>query len=221
MFVDSITATAPIVLSHGLGDDAHTWDRLAPLLSESRSLVAWDLRGHGDADRPTSPAEYSMELATADLVGVVEQAGAPAHLVGHSLGGYLSMAVALRRPDLVCSLTLIASGPGYRDPEARETWNRFVDRAVLRMPVPPEAARLAHQETSEVIDAVAGLQPPLLVIVGEHDAHFHAGSEFLGRTVPGCQLHYIAGADHFPQRTHAAHVAALVLRHVGASRAWS
>jgi pimeloyl-ACP methyl ester carboxylesterase len=158
-----------------------------------------------------------MELAIADLLAVIEEAGPPAHLVGHSLGGYLSMAVALRRPELVQSLTMIGSGPGYRDPRARDEWNRYVDRAVLRMPVPMDAARLAHQETSEVIDGAASLAVPLLVLVGEQDARFLAGAAYLGRTVPGCIVKHIAGAGHFPQRTHAADVADALLSYLGGS----
>jgi len=207
----------PIVLSHGLGDDAGTWAEVLPVLAARHQVVTWDLRGHGSADRPIAAGDFTSESAIVDLLNVIDEAGPPVHLVGHSLGGFLSMVVALRRPDLVRSLTLIASGPGYRDPSAREAWNRFVDRAVLRMPVPAAAAGLAHQESSEVIDGVALLQPPLLVIVGERDTRFHAGTSYLERTVPGCAVHRIAGAGHFPQRTHASEVAALVLDHVNAA----
>jgi pimeloyl-ACP methyl ester carboxylesterase len=205
-----------LVLSHGLGDDAHTWDQLVPLLDDALEVVTWDLRGHGDADRPELAAGYSSELAITDLFDEVARAGPPVHLVGHSLGGFLSLAVALRHPEVVSSLTLVASGPGYRDPDAREKWNRYVDRAVVAMPVPPEAAALCYQHSSEVIDGVADLEPPLLVIVGEKDTRFHPGTDYLGRTVPGCAVRYIAGAGHFPQRTHPAEVAALVLEHVNA-----
>jgi pimeloyl-ACP methyl ester carboxylesterase len=209
----------PIVLSHGLGDDAGTWAGVEPVLAARHEVVTWNLRGHGSADETHAPAagDFTSESAIGDLLDVIGDAGPPVHLVGHSLGGFLSMVAALRRPDLVRSLTLIASGPGYRDPSAREQWNRFVDRAVLRMPVPAAAAGLAYQESSEVIDGAARLQPPLLVIEGKRDTRFHAGTAYLERTVPGCAVYRIAGAGHFPQRTHATEVAALVLEHVTAS----
>jgi pimeloyl-ACP methyl ester carboxylesterase len=205
-----------VVFTHGLGDDSSTWGALIPLLPADVLAVAWDLRGHGRSDAPERPDGYSMELAVGDLLRIIEStsdAGA-AHLVGHSLGGYLSMVVALRRPDLVRSLTMVASGPGYRDPDAREEWNRHVDAAVLRMPVAPEAAALAHQSSDEVMAGAATLVPPLLVVVGERDVRFHAGTDHLARTVPGSVVCRIGDAGHHPQRTHAEEVARAVARHI-------
>ena len=96
----------------------------------------------------------------------------------------MSLALALRRPDLVRTLTMMSSGPGYRDPEARENWNRYVDRAVERMPVAPMVAGLARQEDSWVIDHVGELEPPLLIVVGERDERFQPGAAFLHRSRP-------------------------------------
>lgn len=207
-----VGAGEPVVLSHGLGDDASTWTELVPLLAEHHAVHTWDLRGH----RRSGPGSggYRTDVGVADLLGLVDDVGEPVHLVGHSLGGYLSLTVALRRPELVRTLTLIASGPGYRDPEAREAWNRYVDEAVLRMSVPPDVAGLAHQADSWVIDRTPTLRPPLLVLVGERDTRFHAGAAFLGRVVDGATVVHLSGAGHHPQRTHAGLVAAAILDHV-------
>jgi pimeloyl-ACP methyl ester carboxylesterase len=204
----------PVILSHGLGDDASTWDELVPRLARGYEVVTWDLRGHGQSDAPLDAEAYSMEIAISDLLSVIAEVDASVHLVGHSLGGYLSLAVSLRRPELVRTLTLIGSGPGYRDPEAREGWNRMVDRAVVDMPIPAVAGRLAYQDDSRVIDGVSGLEPPLLVLVGERDTRFHAGCAFLARTVPGCVMQEIAGGGHHVQRNRADEVATAVLVHL-------
>ncbi len=209
-------AGAPLVLSHGLGDDATTWSELRPVLEATHRVVTWELRGHG-ANAALAPGDYLPGVASADLLAVVRATGGRVHLAGHSLGGYLSLTVALRHPELVESLVLIGSGPGYRDPAARQAWNREVDRAVLRMPVPPATAALAHQHDSWVIDHVAELQPPLLVIVGERDERFHAGAAYLGRAVDGSTVRYIVGAGHHPQRTHPQEVAAALLEHIAKS----
>ena len=209
----------PVVFTHGLGDDSTTWGALLSQLSADVLTVSWDLRGHGRSDAPDAPDGYSMELAVDDLVRIIEASSeeGSAHLVGHSLGGYLSMVVALRRPELVRSLTMIASGPGYRDATAREEWNRHVDAAVRRVPVPPEAAALAYQSTGEVMAGAGELVPPLLLVVGERDTRFHAGVAYLEKAVPGCIVHRVSGAGHHPQRTHADEVARSVAAHIAAA----
>ena len=209
---DAIGGGSPVVLSHGLGDHGGTWHALAPLLAAGHTVHTWDLRGHRHSGPSTDG--YRPGIAVADLLAIVEVIGEPVHLVGHSLGGYTSLTVSLRRPDLVRSLTMVASGPGYRDPAARQAWNRYVDEAALGMPIAPEAAGLAHQEDSWVIDHTAELRAPLLVLVGARDTRFHAGADYLGATVAGATVERIAGAGHHPQRTHPDAVAAAVLDHV-------
>jgi pimeloyl-ACP methyl ester carboxylesterase len=190
------------VLTHGLGDGAGTWDPVVKPLAARHAVTTWDLRGHGASPRPAPPAQYSQGLALGDLEAVVQRTGAPVHLVGHSLGGYLSLCLALRRPDLVRSLTLIASGPGFRDAGARRRWNAYVDEAAARMGLPPSVARLAHQRDGAVMRELATLRPPLLQIVGERDRQFHAGVDHIARTVPGSRVVRAAGAGHHPQRSH-------------------
>ena len=65
-----------------------------------------DLPGHGES-APVGPSSDSMLEA---LIGFVEQLGEPVHLVGASYGGYLAIGVARRRPELVRSMLLVASG---------------------------------------------------------------------------------------------------------------
>jgi pimeloyl-ACP methyl ester carboxylesterase len=210
-------AGSTVVLSHGLGDDRSTWDELVPLLAARHAVVSWDLRGHGRSDAPADPDSYSPQAGIDDLLSVIDGAGGPVHLIGHSLGGLLSLTVALRRPELVRSLTLVASGPGFRDAGARAAWNSYVDEAVQAMPVPAVAAGLARQDSSWVIDHLDELAVPLLVVVGERDRRFHGGASVLERRVPGCVCRRVAGAGHHVQRTHAGEVAAAVLAHLAAT----
>lgn len=102
---------APLVLSHGLGDDAETWAALTPLLAACHSVHTWDLRGHRSSEAPDDAGAYTLDSTIDDLRGIVEEIGEPVHLVGHSLGGFMSLALALRRRDLVRTLTMISSGP--------------------------------------------------------------------------------------------------------------
>ena len=189
-----------IVLTHGLGDDARTWDAVADRLRRTHRVVAWDLRGHGRSDAPSSPDAYSREVAVADLAGIVDRVDAPVTLVGHSLGGYLSLFLALQHPELVGALVLVSSGPGFRSERSRAEWNAYVDRVAADMAIGRHAARLCHQHDAWAIDNVGALQPPLLQLVGERDVRFHAGVAHLERAVAGSRVLTIPDAGHHPQR---------------------
>jgi pimeloyl-ACP methyl ester carboxylesterase len=191
-----------VVLTHGLGDSTETWGPVVPALAERFTVVRWDLRGHG---RSEEAERYSRDEGVADLERVVAD-DAPVHLVGHSLGGQLSLVLALRRPAAVRTLTLIASGPGFRDPAARARWNEGAARVARRFPIPPAAAGLVTQPDSWVIDNLPALAVPLLQIVGGDDTRYHAGVEHIARKVPGSAVVTIDGAAHHPQRSHPARV---------------
>lgn len=114
-----------VVLTHGWGATSHMWDPQVDSLRHRARVVTWDLRGHGRSECPDDPDAYSLELALADLEHL---AGERAVLVGHSLGGQLSIAFALRHPDRVLGLGLLSTGPGYRDGATRDSWNDSIER---------------------------------------------------------------------------------------------
>lgn len=209
----------PVVLGHGLGDTAATWAPLAgALLADGRwAVTTWELRAHGGAATPDDANAYSRDLALADLASVAElaraasAAGEAPVIVGHSLGGYLALALAITRPELVRALVLIATGPGFRDPKARDEWNRYVHDTVPAMDIRPEAAALCEQPDSMVIDRVGEIEVPVLQLVGEKDTRFHAGVAYLDRVLPDVTTEHIGGAGHHPQVRHADAVNTAVL----------
>jgi esterase len=97
--------TCPVVLVHGMGGDAGTWDRFAAKLTGvGRRVISVDLRGHG---RSAHTADYSFDSFGADVAAVIDHLGLESvDLVGHSLGGYAVSVVAQNRPALVRSLVL-------------------------------------------------------------------------------------------------------------------
>jgi pimeloyl-ACP methyl ester carboxylesterase len=104
------TASPEIVFVHGGAQNAHTWDTVA--LALGRPAVAVDLPGHGHSDWRDDLA-YSPVTNAEDVAVVVEKlAPDAAVVVGMSLGGLTSLALAARRPDLVRKLLLVDVTPG-------------------------------------------------------------------------------------------------------------
>lgn len=199
----------PCVLVHGFADDSTTW---APLLDHLRGVDVhcWDLPGHG-ARTATSPELMTRDATVGELHERLADLGRPAILVGHSLGGYLAIMTTIIRPDLVSSVALISSGPGFRRADARATWNAYIDSIAADTGMPSAVTRLAHQPDSYVIDNLGSLRCPLVHVIGSRDHRYRAGADHLRKVLPHSSLIEIDGAGHHPQRTHPEEVAAIIM----------
>lgn len=103
----------PLLLVHGFGNDAHVWDEVAPALAPYYRTVALDLRGHGDSDHDAE-ARYDHLSMVRDLEAVTEALGFERLvLVGHSLGGRVSMRFAGRNPAKMAGLVIVDAGPEF------------------------------------------------------------------------------------------------------------
>lgn len=103
-------SASPIVLVHCFTCAINWWDGMTPILARQHRVIAVDLLGHGGSEKPSSG--YSIENQ-ADLVAqVLGRLGVrDAEVVGHSLGGPISIALAERSPQLVNRLVVIDSVP--------------------------------------------------------------------------------------------------------------
>ena len=109
-------APPELVLLHGGAQNAHTWDTVAMALG--RPLVAIDLPGHGHSD---APSEGSLDVRTnaADVAAVIgELAPQASGVVGMSLGGLTTIALADGHPDLVRKVVLVDVTPRVEGPGA-------------------------------------------------------------------------------------------------------
>lgn len=101
---------SPIVLVHCFTCSINWWDGMIPLLAREHRVIAMDLRGHGGSEKPTS--DYSMPAQAALLAEALGRLGvSDAELVGHSLGGPVSIALTEQSPQLVNRLVIMDSGP--------------------------------------------------------------------------------------------------------------
>jgi pimeloyl-ACP methyl ester carboxylesterase len=97
----------PLILVHGGLDHARSWDHLARALRTDFHVVAPDLRGHGDSAWATG-SSYSLADHVYDLTCLVKSAGfAQAALVGHSMGGMVSLTYAGAFPEKVSRLVVL------------------------------------------------------------------------------------------------------------------
>jgi pimeloyl-ACP methyl ester carboxylesterase len=96
-----------VVLIHGFGEHLLTWRGVVDPLATQYRVIALDLPGFGGSDKPAGP--YTLDT-TAWRVGdfLARYAKPPTVLVGHSMGGAIAAEVAIRFPDLVQALVLIA-----------------------------------------------------------------------------------------------------------------
>jgi 2-hydroxymuconate-semialdehyde hydrolase len=103
----------PLVLLHGVGADKGEWVFGAPLLARSRRVVAPDLLGHGDTDKPAGPGvDYRIRLLADVVVEALERMDGlegPVDLLGHSLGGAVALDLVRRHARLVRRLVLVDS----------------------------------------------------------------------------------------------------------------
>ena len=204
--------TPPIVFLHGMGSSSATWAECMAQLADDHEVVAIDLLGHGDSPVPADPAEYTRDRALTDIDEVLASLAAPAVLVGHSLGGYLALAHAATRPGVVRGIIVLNTGPGFRDPEKREGWNERSRRNAARFGVPVQAAELNLQHDSVVMDRLAEMATPTLVLAGSADRpEYTSSGEYLQRKMPHARLQVIDGGEHSMHETsHAADVVAAI-----------
>lgn len=99
-----------VVLVHGVMDRGASFSRVVGYLHD-QVVVTYDRRGY--AHSMEAPLAESLDTHVDDLVDVID--GKPATLIGHSLGGVITLAVAARRPDLVRSVGVYESPMPWLD----------------------------------------------------------------------------------------------------------
>lgn len=144
------TGDPELVLLHGGAQNAHTWDTVA--LDLDRPLLALDLPGHGHSDHRDDHRYWPAQNAR-DVEAAMRALGVrPRLVVGMSLGGLTSLALAARAPDLVPELVLVDVTPGVdrskaaaivefvRGPEVFASFGEILERTIAHNPNRSEAS---------------------------------------------------------------------------------
>lgn len=120
----------PLLLCHGFSGSSHDFALHVEALAERREVVVLDHRGHGESTKLGRLEGYSISRLAADLVALIDaEIGGPVDLLGHSMGGAISIDVTLARPDLVRSLILMdTTGWSFRpdDPAMAAMFETFM-----------------------------------------------------------------------------------------------
>ncbi|HQU68220.1 MAG TPA: alpha/beta fold hydrolase [Albidovulum sp.] len=97
-----------LLIVHGLFGSARNWGAIAKRMSDSRRVVAVDMRNHGESFRAESQSYPDM---AADLAEVIGWIGAPVDVMGHSMGGKTAMQLALTHGEMVNRLVVADIAP--------------------------------------------------------------------------------------------------------------
>src|SRR5258706_12887185 len=134
----TIEGSGPLViLQHGILLSAESWKQsgIVDALAGGYRVACIDSLGHGLSDKPSDPALYGQAQRSGDIVAVLDAIGdARAHLIGHSMGGWMAVGVAKYYPERLASLVVggwhPVSGlpPGPRGPVSYDAFMIFAKR---------------------------------------------------------------------------------------------
>jgi pimeloyl-ACP methyl ester carboxylesterase len=113
----------PILLLHGLLENSSMWDGYAKELSSTCQVIRIDLPGHGNSE---SLSIHSMDKMAEAVLNVLDFLNvAQVKIVGHSMGGYVALALANKAPQIASAILLFFSSAAADTPEKRENRDRL------------------------------------------------------------------------------------------------
>lgn len=205
------------VCLHGLVDSLAIWKRLVPGLGARGRVLRIDQRGHGGSDAPPGP--YRREDLAADVIAVLDALEIErAVLVGHSMGGIISMTTALAYPERVAGLVLL--GTASQCSERVANWYeriavagetdgndglaRTIYGADSRRRVEGDAQGIAwvtrtlkSLHLDPLTPKLAAITCPALLLVGSEDPMGPKASEIIAGALPDATLHVLPGLGHW------------------------
>jgi pimeloyl-ACP methyl ester carboxylesterase len=216
-----------ILLVHGFATNRdENWRRLGWLTAFERKnwrVVAFDLRGHGQSDKPHDAAFYGREEMAGDIITLMDHLNlGRVDLMGYSMGAHLALAAALASPDRFANLILggIGKRRSQEDTAAKMTMAEAmraqdagaITDATLRgfrqFAENQGEDRLALAACSESagapirLDDLNRLAIPTLVVTGDLD-EIAGDPHGVAAAIPGAKCVSLPGCDHFSAIPHA------------------
>ncbi|HXX84121.1 MAG TPA: alpha/beta fold hydrolase [Casimicrobiaceae bacterium] len=178
----------PVVLIHGWHSSiAMNWQApgIIAALSRNHQVIAIDLPGYGQSDKPGDEAAYGKQWVD-DVIALLDHLGiAKAHIVGYSLGGIIALKFIVDHPDRAISGVLGGMGWLPEGGPVEKIW------ASMREPGGRSVAQLGLTEAQ-----VRAVKVPVVILVGDHDPVRKLYVAPLQRVRPDWPVIDIAGAGH-------------------------
>jgi pimeloyl-ACP methyl ester carboxylesterase len=194
----------PLVLLHGGFSDSRDFDDNLLTLAGKFKVHLLDRRGHGRTPDVAGPV--SIEMLADDVAAFIDEVvGGPAHVAGYSSGGFVALAVALRRPDLVRKLVLVSTAydkDGWMflpQPDAQLP-PQLVDRYAEVSPdgrdhMPVVVRKFAEMEAGEALDPAAVASSTLLLVADDDMIHLRHIVDMY-EAIPQAQLGIVPATSH-------------------------
>ncbi len=211
---------SPIVLVHGFASNRVTNWRVPgwydALVQAGRQVIALDVRGHGESDKPHVREAYEEGELAGDVVRLLDQLGLrQADVMGYSMGGFITLRLLHDAPERVRRAVVAGVGENYYGRGVVET---DAIAAGLRAPsaaqvtdAVPRQFRLFAEQGKNDLEALAlcmtrerraitglefeGLRVPVLIVVGEKDT-ITGPPGVLAAAVPGSRVVVVPNRDH-------------------------
>lgn len=133
-----------LVLLHGLGASLDDWEYQIPEFSKHYRVIALDLRGFGRSER--GEGKLSVPGFAADVWNLLEQLDVSRFfLIGHSMGGAVSLQLALDHPGAVTKLVIANSVPSFQPETIKQHFEVWYRQIVMRLLGPVRLARISAQ----------------------------------------------------------------------------
>lgn len=185
----------PVLLIHGLYSSGRmNWEvpGTTALLAKHFQVITMDCRGHGQSDKPPADDAYGTNMVE-DVVRLMDHLKIQqVRIAGYSMGGMISMKLAVTHPDRVNRVVLCGMGWLKAGASMNSVWDK-IDRT--RFNVPPACAR-SFPKLAVTEAEIKAVKIPVTVLVGDTDPCREWYVEPLHQVRPDWPVHIIAGAGH-------------------------
>ena len=200
-------AREKVVLLHGGMSQSEGFDgRLAPAVN-GFDVYSYDRAGHGRS--PDQPGSFHFDFQLAEAIAYLEDViKEPSHLIGYSDGGIIAMLVAIARPDLVKTITLIGANYHYKGtPVPIAAWKPSDAERAKYKEFSPDApptldykikkmVKIWRTEPTMNLKHLSKINCPALVIAGDDDVISIKHTNEIYEAISDSRLAIIPGASH-------------------------